>query len=164
MYNKASQTYGRQSVQVTHTLWPDKNTGTDTQPREQHKNISVEIAVALPPEYLDPPPPYVSYVPPQQPEGDENYAINPQANHEVPPVRPYEPRRYVPYRPSTAVKYSTRDTGQGFVGVPAIAPPQSPTPVSPINTLDLQYLALRRSKRVVTIDSLLDHPLLQQPG
>jgi hypothetical protein len=48
--------------------------------------------------------------------------------------------------------------------VPIIAAPEPPTPVSPLNTLDFQYLAMRHppaSEDNVTVEALLGHPMLQ---
>ncbi|KAI1607926.1 hypothetical protein EDD37DRAFT_644263 [Exophiala viscosa] len=163
IYPNTSQTYNRRPARAVHTPWPPKAIAPKPkiQPHDQDKNMSVEIAVALPPEYLDPPPPYF---PPPQPTTNQDYATKAQTYRRMHATRQYDPRQYVAYDPNNTMKHSISSTRQGIVEVPAIALPQAPTPISSINTVDLQYLALRRSNGDVTIDSLLDHPLLRRPG
>ncbi|KAK4938982.1 hypothetical protein LTR10_020641 [Elasticomyces elasticus] len=141
MYTNTSQTYRRRPAQSIHTPWPTKHVAPkpNTQPYDRQKNISVEIAVALPPEYLDPPPPY--FLPPQ-PKVNKNYATKAQAHDEMPAIRQYDPRHYVAYGSSTTMKHPISNTSKALVEAPAVAPPQAPTPISPINTVDLEYLAL----------------------
>ncbi|OAL23045.1 hypothetical protein AYO22_06659 [Fonsecaea multimorphosa] len=123
----------------------------------QNKRASVNIAIALPPDHLDPPPPYSRYPSPPSTHSDPWLGPQPPRVHEQPFIKPYNPIDYV-RQPSQVTRRPPEE-------VPIIAAPQPPTPVSPLNALDLQYLAMRHPPAAdgnVTIDGLLDHPMLQQ--
>ncbi|KEF58199.1 uncharacterized protein A1O9_06125 [Exophiala aquamarina CBS 119918] len=172
------KTYRRRSALDVRNPWPGLPNPT---PVDEAKMMSVEIAAALPPDHLDPPPPY-SYYPP--------------APSLPPPPPPPPPPLARPHPSSTTTRHRSWSNQQQYAAavnrynghtyynpgdfqqqpirtqaiqaIPSIGLPQPPTPVSPINTLDAQYLALRQARRRkaasdVTIDNLLGHPMLSQP-
>lgn len=146
------RTQRSRSAQGLQSTWQDvQDNGTDL----RNKVASNALTVAPSSENCEPPPPYSRYPPPPPP------GLAPRP-HSLPPqpvscTRPYNPNDYVSYR------------NDSITPVPTIGHPHPPTPVSPINTLDLQYLAMRQHTRhvptanggSVTIDSLLSHPMLQ---
>ncbi|KIW44839.1 uncharacterized protein PV06_03282 [Exophiala oligosperma] len=136
------------------------------QAQDRRKSMSVEIAAALPPDHFNPPPPYS--LPQEAPEQNNHHShTRPQsyqAYHPkpLPGLRPYDPRDYVSTSTSSAHStYHPSNTRRAMMEVPTIEA-QEPTPVSPINSLDQQYLALRRRGPSITVDSLLAHPMLQR--
>ncbi|ETI28480.1 hypothetical protein G647_00929 [Cladophialophora carrionii CBS 160.54] len=148
------RTHRTRSAEMAQRRW----SGLDGREMDfQNKDTSVNIAVALPPDHLEPPPPYSRYdVPPAT-------GYPPRPRSQPPPVLT---THYVkPYDPIDYIGVGTQGTRRPVDDVPIIAAPQPPTPVSPLNTLDLQYLAMRRrpaSENNVTLDGLLSHPMLQQ--
>ncbi|KAK5223892.1 hypothetical protein LTR99_007914 [Exophiala xenobiotica] len=154
--------YRRRSAQELYTTLPDRNSGVHhaQQAQDRRKSMSVEIAIALPPDHLDPPPPYSP--PRPRPGRHEIYRTTSQpyqAYQEATAIRPYDPREYATGDASAQATYFARGTRRAMMEVPTIAA-QPPTPVSPLNTLDEQYLALKRSGGSVTVDALLAHPML----
>ncbi|OAP59483.1 hypothetical protein AYL99_06781 [Fonsecaea erecta] len=151
--NPTPRTHRSRSAEIAQKEWP----GLDAHNSSfQYKRASVNVAIALPPDHLDPPPPYTRYAY-QPPTRSEPWSgPQPPRVHEQPFIKPYNPIDYV-RQPNQATRRPPEE-------IPIIAAPQPPTPVSPINDLDLQYLALTRSPATegnVTIDGLLDHPMLQ---
>ncbi|KIW15511.1 hypothetical protein PV08_05557 [Exophiala spinifera] len=134
----------------------------DQQVQDRRRSLSVEIAAALPPEHLDPPPPYSPHLGPSRQYSHNQ--IRPHSYHadqEFPVLRPYDPQDYVS---TTSLSHSTHhpsDVRRASMEIPTIEA-QEPTPVSPMNSLDQQYLELRSRGPSVTIDSLLAHPMLQR--
>lgn len=117
---------------------------------DRSKNLSVEIATALPPEHFDPPPQY-SFEDVVMPHEEEADAAPPGRNGrddvgELPLSEDKELAGLLPRIPPT---------------IPVINITQDPTPVSPINTLDRQYIRAAEYEENITIDSLLGHALLQ---
>ena len=97
------------------------------------KSMKVEIATALPPEHLDPPPSYSEYMAPY----DFTRRLRPSGYHASTTGSAHQ---YVPYNPASyqAVNTST---------LPTIGRTLPPTPISPINSLDAEYLALRKARQ-----------------
>ncbi|KIW35414.1 uncharacterized protein PV07_02111 [Cladophialophora immunda] len=152
--NPTPRTHRSRSAEIAQREWSSFD-GRDS--TFQNKRASVNIAIALPPDHLDPPPPYSRY--PSPPSARPEYPASPQPPRvrEQPFIKPYNPVDYVS-QPSQAARRMPEE-------IPMIAAPEPPTPVSPINALDLQYLAMRRPPATdsnVTIDGLLGHPMLQQ--
>lgn len=108
------------------------------------KSTRVEIATALPPEHLDPPPPYSVYPPPS------DFARQLRlSNRHASMIHPSH--QYVPYNPASFQAVNT-------TAIPTIGRPQPPTPISPINNLDTEYLALRRARQSEQRQSMrVDH-------
>ncbi|KAH0841087.1 hypothetical protein FOPE_06518 [Fonsecaea pedrosoi] len=148
--NPTPRTHRSRSAEIPQREW----SGLHAQDLSyQNKRASVNIAIALPPDHLEPPPPYSRYASP--PSGNPTPPQPPRVQ-EQPFIKPYNPIDYV--RPPSQEPRRLPEQ------VPIIAVPEPPTPVSPINALDLQYLAMRRPPATnsnVTIDGLLDHPMLQ---
>lgn len=150
--NPTPRTHRTRSAEMVQRRWSDvEERETDV----QSKRASVNIAIALPPDHLDPPPPYSRYA-------ETSTGHEPRPRSQPPPahatylVKPYDPNDYV--RPRS------HDIDRSFVDVPVIAAPHPPTPVSPLNALDIQYLAIRHPpppESNVTIESLLIHPMLR---
>ncbi|KAL6240342.1 hypothetical protein RBB50_012746 [Rhinocladiella similis] len=163
-YTKPKE-YRRRSDQCFSTGVPERSSRIhhpDQQARDRRKSMSVEIAAALLPDHLDPPPPYSP--PPEPPTQYSHSQTRPrsyQAYHQPSFVRPYDPRDYVSTTSSTQSTYHPSNTSRAMMEVPMIEASE-PTPVSPINSLDQQYLALRRRGPRITVDSLLAHPMLQR--
>ncbi|KIW50331.1 hypothetical protein PV05_11928 [Exophiala xenobiotica] len=156
--------YRRKSAQEFYTTLPDRNAGVyhAQQAQDRRKSMSVEIAVALPPDHLDPPPPYSPPRPrPKRHEIYQSRSQQYQAYQEATALRPYDPREYARDDASAQATYFAGGTVRAMREVPTIEA-QPPTPVSPLNTLDQQYLALNRSGGSVTVDALLAHPMLHR--
>ncbi|KAJ9608925.1 hypothetical protein H2200_006696 [Cladophialophora chaetospira] len=152
--NPAPRTHRTRSAEIAQRRW----SGVSERDHDmQYKRASVNIAIALPPEHLDPPPPYSQYA------GHHSTGHEPRPSSQPPP--PTHTMHYVkPYDPSDYLLPHSRVEARAVEDVPLIAAPQPPTPVSPLNTLDLQYLTWEpqpASGSNVTIESLLTHPMLQ---
>ena len=147
------RTHRTRSAEIAQRRW----SGLDSRDAEmQTKRASVNIAIALPPDHLEPPPPYSRYADHPSTGHQPRPRSQPPPTHTMHFVKPYDPNDYT--------LPQSRD-GRRVVGeVPMIAAPHPPTPVSPLNTLDLQYLnwgPQPSSGNHVTIETLLTHPMLQ---
>ena len=126
---------------------------------DHDKRASVEIARALLPYHLDPPPPYSRHANPPLIGADSRSRKQPRHPREADFMRKKDTNDCTSRRSQSA--------SWPVDAVPIIVVPASPTPVSPLNTLDHQYLAYSNqprdpdSPRGVTVDSLLSHPILQ---
>jgi hypothetical protein len=150
--NPAPRTHRTRSAEIAQRRW----SGLDNTERDGNiKTASVSLAIALPPDHLEPPPPYSRY-----PEAPSN-SHQPRPRSQPPPCRA---THYIkPYDPNDYVRPRSQDM-RSYVDVPIITAPQPPTPVSPLNSLDLQYLGLGNtpaSASTLTIDNLLAHPMLR---
>lgn len=153
MRNPTPRTHRTRSTEIAQRRW----SGLDNRDAAtQNKRASVNIATALPPAHLDPPPPYSRYDDPPSTGHESRPRSQPPPANTVHLVKPYDPSDYiVPF---------VQDGRRAVDEVPIIAAPHPPTPVSPINTLDLQYLTWRPrspSGGSVTVDNLLAHPMLR---
>ncbi|KIX06543.1 uncharacterized protein Z518_04519 [Rhinocladiella mackenziei CBS 650.93] len=148
--NPTPRTHRRRSAQEMYTPWPGLN---ENESNSGNKSVSVAIAAALPPDHLNPPPPYSRYPPP--PNAPETHSRS----------QPYQPAHVInEYCPSDYANHARNTSARPAQDVPFIRPPDPPTPVSPLNHLDLQYLGMRQSNDNVTVDDLLSHPMLQRPN
>ncbi|KIW72988.1 hypothetical protein PV04_01144 [Phialophora macrospora] len=152
--NPTPRTHRTRSAEIAQRRW----SGLDDRETElQNKRASANIAIALPPDHLDPPPPYSRYDAPPAIGHAPRPKSQPPPAHTTPYVKPYDPMDYVGVgSQGTPMRRSVDD-------VPIIAAPEPPTPVSPLNTLDLQYLAMRHlpaTENNVTVETLLGHPML----
>lgn len=151
--NPTPRTHRTRSAELAQRRW----SGLDENDSEaQNKRASVNLAIALPPDHLDPPPPYSRYPDATSLETQSRPRSQPPPAHPAHFVKPYDPNDYV--------WPQSRGMSMPVEHVPTIATPQPPTPVSPLNTLDYQYLAMRHppaTESNVTIDGLLTHPMLQ---
>ncbi|EXJ64538.1 hypothetical protein A1O7_00874 [Cladophialophora yegresii CBS 114405] len=149
----APRTHRTRSTEIAQIRWP----GLDGRETELPiAEASVNIAVALPPDHLDPPPPYSRYDVPSA------LASPPRSRSQPPPV---PTTHYVKLNdPFDYIGNGNQVMRRPVDDVPTVAVPQPPTPVSPLNTLDFQYLAMRHrpaSENNITLESLLSHPMLQ---
>ena len=152
----SQRTYRRRSAQEAHTPWPD---GYGNERDNRDKTMSVEVAIALPPEHLDPPPPYSLHPVPLSAAAPNRPRSQPAQNMQI--TYTYNPSDWVDHPVGDSRRFQ-----QPVRQVPTIGVPEPPTPVSPINSLDIQYLAMRQRQASGgdTIDALLSHPMLQRPG
>jgi hypothetical protein len=162
MRNPTPRTHRTRSAELVQRRW----SGLDTRDVDlENKRASVNIAIALPPDHLEPPPPYSRY--PDPPSTGHEPRPRPRSQLLPPPPPPSgNPAYYVkPYDPSEyAAPLQTQEIRRPVETVPIIAVPQPPTPVSPLNNIDMQYLAMRRrpaTENNVTIENLLTHPMLR---
>ncbi|KIW90414.1 uncharacterized protein Z519_09059 [Cladophialophora bantiana CBS 173.52] len=151
--NPTPRTHRTRSAEIAQRHWSGFD---DHETITQNKRASVNIAIALPPDHLDPPPPYSRFPSPSSTRSEYRSSPQPPRVHEQPFIKPYDPIDYVS-QPSQITRRPPED-------IPTIAAPEPPTPVSPLNALDLQYLAMRHPPAPdgnVTIEGLLGHPMLQ---
>ena len=153
--NPTPRTHRTRSAEIAQRRWSSlDNRDADN----QNKRASVNIAIALPPEHLDPPPPYSRYPDPLSAGHEPRTISQPPPAHTMQDVNPYNPSDYARPHNQNMRRAVVDDV------VPIIAAPQPPTPVSPLNTLDYQYMAMRHqptSRNHVTIENLLTHPMLR---
>lgn len=156
--NPTPRTNRRRSAQEAPTPWADR---PDDEPDNRNKRTNVNLAMALPPEYLDPPPPYSRY-PPSCPEPPPALpSAGDSRVHSASEAR--RGRQMIPtYRPSDYAHQTSHLVTRTADDLTTMDAPQQPSPVSPLNSLDLQYLTVRQSNPKVTIDSLLAHPMLKK--
>jgi hypothetical protein len=146
------RTHRTRSAEIAQSRWA----GVEERDVElRNKRASVNIAIALPPDHLDPPPPYSRHAQPSSAQLGPRLSPQPPRPHAEYEIKPYDPNDYV--RPQSQELRRSPET------VPTIAAPMPPTPVSPLNAVDYQYLSMRypgSSDNNVTIDTLLTHPML----
>lgn len=162
------KTYRRRSALDIRNPWPGSQTQSSPNPVDEDKLLSVEIAAALPPDHLDPPPPYSYHppppsLPPPPPPSNTRHRSWSNQHHYAAAINQHT--GHVFYNPGDYQQQPMPT--QQVQAPPSIGIPQPPTPVSPINSLDAQYLALRKARRKkvvddLSIDNLLSHPLLSR--
>ncbi|KAK5047967.1 hypothetical protein LTR84_006157 [Exophiala bonariae] len=164
------RTYRRRSALDVRNPWsgPQIRPNANASSMDEDKFLSVEIAAALPPDHLDPPPPYSYHppppsLPPPPPPSNARHRSWSNQHHYAAVINPHT--GHVFYNPGDYQQQPLRT--RQVQAVPSISVPTAPTPVSPINSLDAQYLALRKARRKramddLNIDNLLNHPMLSR--
>ena len=152
--NPTPRTHRSRSAEIAQKRWSNTREMDDAVSR--HKRAIVNIAVALPQDHVEPPPPYSKNPSNQGITYEPAPTSRPSSAHATYFVKPYDPNDYV--RPQI------QQVSRSIESVPIIAIPNPPTPVSPLNDTDFHYLA--GGKRPVqstniTIENLLTHPMLQ---
>ena len=154
--NPTPRTHRTRSAETAQRRWSRLD---DRDLDMQARRASVNIATALPPDHLEPPPAYSRHPDPP--------STGPVPWSSTRHLHPQESAYIQPYDPNDYARPRSQSTRRTTDGIPIIAAPQPPTPVSPLNTLDYQYLNMRNqthhpaSNGNVTIENLLGHPMLQ---